>query len=528
MSKYIKKNAKFFTISIIFSVLASVSAIVVQFAKGTVLDNAIAKNFSNTYKFGIGLLLLIALEILCRYLFDMFRGKYLTRTMRDVRDDYFHGVLKLEMINFFSKQHGEYMATYTNQLSTIETAYFSTMPLIIDIVVKIFLITVSLFALDYKLALITIILLTTPLYVPKLVEKKLQAAEMKNAKQFEKHLSNFMDWINGFEVIKNFKIENHIREKFSVSNNMYMDANYNTRKLQYTTQMISMVLSYGSHIIILLVAAFYVLKGKFSPGNFFVAVGMIDQLSYPIIALSELVQNLVSSKPICNKVFSIINESNDRLNTMGLTGSSIDIEFDNVDFSYDKKHNVINDLSMNIKSKEKIMIRGASGSGKSTAINLLLGYYNPDKGNIAINNIKPQYINNIFDFATVMRQEPVIFEDTIYNNVALYSNLNGDKVINVLKKVGLNKFASEAGLETLLESGGKNLSGGEKKRISLCRSLLRETPLLILDEPLANIDPKTCNDIEDILININDRTLIVITHQFTHSKIDKFNKVHTI
>lgn len=127
-----------------------------------------------------------------------------------------------------------------------------------------------------------------------------------------------------------------------------------------------------------------------------------------------------------------------------------------------------------------------------------------------------------------MRQEPFLFEDTLRNNLTMFQPLSDQSLIEMLQSVGLHQFASVDKLDAMINPGGDNLSGGEKKRIGLARSLLRDSPILILDEPLANLDDENVSNIENLILSITDRTVIVISHQFSIEKHSSFADVITL
>lgn len=526
MKKYIRKNLKPLVLAIVFSTLAAIFAVRVQFFKGNVLDFALAKNVNHTLRYGFLLGLFILFELGFYYLYDRFRGRFAVNSIKEVRFDFFQSLLSRGYPEFLKKKQGEYIAKYTNEMEIIENQYFSTIPLLIEILTKIIMVSVFLFVLDYRLAMVTLILLTTPLYVPKLVEKKLQNAQVEFINQFENHLKHITDWLNGFEVIKNFSIENIIRDKFAESNNIAMEKNLNKRFMGYKTRYISAILSYYSHFIVIIFAAYLVLKGDFTAGDFFVAVGMIDQLSYPIISISYLIQDLISIKPVNKSMLEFINQNPIKQGKVELSNQDINsIEFKNVSFAYDGKEPILKDLDMNFLRNRQYLLKGASGSGKTTSMNLLLNYYEVDQGSIRINDIEVNEIENLNKLITVMRQDAILFEDTLRNNISMYQNISHDKLISTLSKVGLKNYANDEHLDMQINEGGSNLSGGEKRRISLARSLLRETPILILDEPLANLDEKNAKAIESLLLSIKDRTLIIISHQFSQENLDELDKV---
>lgn len=526
MKKYIKNNWKPLVIAFVCSTLAAIFAVRVQFLKGDVLDYALIKNTDNTLKYGVYLGLFIILELGFFYLYDMSRGKFAVGSIKELRYDYFKSILSREYPDFLKQKQGEYIAQYSNEMDMIENYYFSTIPLLAEILIKIVLVSISLFILDYRIAIITLMLLTTPLYVPKLVEKKLQNAQEEFVNKFENHLKSITDWLRGFEIIKNFSIENSIREKFQLSNHVTMEKNLKRKQMGYLTRTISAILSYFSHFIILTFAAYLVLKGDFTAGSFFVAVGMIDQLSYPIISLSQFIQDLISVEPVNKSILDFIHTEQKKRGSIEIHGDEFQkIEFEDVSFAFKQQEPILQHFYMEMRKGSRYLLQGPSGSGKTTGMNLLLDYYEPNYGDVKINNISVKEINNLNELITVMRQDAILFEDTLRNNVTMYQDISDDKVIAVLSKVGLDGYASSEKLNMLIQEGGTNLSGGERRRVTLARSLLRETPILILDEPLANLDDENAKSIESELLDITDKTVIIISHQFSEDKLDKFDRV---
>ena len=126
---------------------------------------------------------------------------------------------------------------------------------------------------------------------------------------------------------------------------------------------------------------------------------------------------------------------------------------------------------------------------------------------------------------TIVRQDAILFHDTLRNNLTMYREVPDSRLIDVLKSVGLDRYANPQALDSILTEHGANFSGGEKKRICLARALLRDTDVLILDEPLANLDAATAERIEDLLLSISNRTILVVSHQFTDTKLPYFDRV---
>ncbi len=529
MIKYIKKYRKTLLLAVILTSISSFFAVRVQFLKGNVLDFALAKDSQNTLNYGVLLGAFILIEIGIAYLYELQRSAFTMDTMKSLRRDYFRKLLEKHYQSFLKKSQGSYIAQYMNQMEMVQRMYFATIPLLLEVVFKIILVSISLFILDYRIAIVTLVLLTTPLYVPKLAEKKLQTLQEEDVRCFEYHVTKITNWLSNFEVIKNYSIEDKIQDKFDFSNEEVRNKGYAMRRMSAITMSLSAILSYISHFIVLILAAYFVYKGYFSAGKFFIAVGMIDQLSYPIISISTFIHDFIAIQPVCKELEAFLNVCGENEKLVHINRKEItDIVYDSVTFGYSEDKPLFKDLNLIFKKNGKYLIQGENGSGKTTAINLMTGYYKPILGKVIFANHEVDDIENLNDFITVMRQEALFFEDTLRNNITMYNPYTDNQVNEVLNMVGLHKYANEQSLNSIIQEGGINFSGGEKRRIALARSILRETPILVLDEPLANLDVENVNLIEELIFQLKDKTIILISHQFNEDKLEKFDAVYKL
>ena len=181
---------------------------------------------------------------------------------------------------------------------------------------------------------------------------------------------------------------------------------------------------------------------------------------------------------------------------------------------------------MTFKKGKKYLIKGRSGFGKTTLINLLLKYNNADDGDILIDKVSIANINNIYDIASVVRQDNFLFKDTLRNNLTLFEDISDEKLFKVLNTLNLHDFANKDSLDMIIGSGGISISGGEAKRISIARALLREKDILILDEPLANLDKETTEILENEILSLKDYTVIMISHVISEAAEAEFDGVY--
>ncbi len=524
MKNIIKGRIRPLICGVLFTVLTALAAVYVQFLKGDVLDFALSGDGARAFSFGLRLLLCIVIELGAYYGYDYFSGRFVVGVTREMRQLYFRRLLSRNPAEMMEEKAGELAAEYTAQIDMVADSYVARIPMLIEIGFKALVVSTALFILDIRIALLTLFLLTMPLYIPKLIEKHLQAARKAGVDSFQTHLGQVVEWISGFELIKNYSIEGKIMEKFRRGNDETADKSFAYKKMTYRAGTITAAMSYMSHFLVLVFAARLVLRGNFSAGSFFVAVGMIDQLSWPIIAISRYLQDFLAAKPTAQKLSGLLSHTpEEKENTVDVEGID-SVSFRHVGFAYKKGRPILKDFNLEVRTGEKCLITGPSGAGKSTAMNLLMGYYEPAKGQILINGLEAGQVKNPGRHIAVMRQDAALFSDTLRNNLSMYREMPDEDLIDMLRRLNLHRFADAKGLGMMIREGGSNLSGGERKRIALARTLLRRAPVMIIDEPLANVDRETAEMIEDVITGLEGGIVFVISHQFSGEKREAFEK----
>lgn len=526
MKQYQKRNRLYYFSALVAIVISTIFSVTLQFFKGDILDSALAGEISAAIMWVVLLLIFILCESLFYFLYARLTARFVTECTKMLKQDIFKSILQRSYVSYKKHPEGWYISKYTNEADNIKDYYFQMLPLLCEILLKIIFVSVALFLLDARIAIFTLVLLTTPLYLPKLIEKPLQNAQSMQIKTAESVLTCIQDWLSGFEVIKNFSVEHNILKRYDEVNNHSMAAMFNNATWRAKSQLLTSLISYLSYFVILVASAWLVLSGAFSAGDFFIAIGMIDQLSYPLISLADILRALISIRPTCQSMQHFLSEYDSSIGSRALKTVHHDIHYDSVTFSYpDSSEPILRNLTFTIKKGGRYLLKGPSGCGKTTAINLLLKYYDVDSGEIFVDGVPLSNFDNTYDCMTVVRQEAVLFHDSLRNNLTLYQDIDDDKLFQVLHAVELDKFANRNALSSTITENGTNLSGGEKKRICLARALLRNADVLILDEPLANLDDVTASKIEDFLLSIHGKILLVVSHQFTQQKVQCFDGV---
>lgn len=526
MKQYQKSNGGCYIAALAAIFVSTIFAVVLQFFKGSILDSAVAGDLPAAIRCVLLLLLFILCESVFYFLYAWLTAAFSAGCTRLLKRDIFKSILHRSYVSYQAHPQGWYLSQYTTQADAIREYRFQLLPRFWEILFKVLFVSAALFLLDPRIAVLTLLLLTTPLYLPKLIEKQLQRAQSAQLQAAESALTCIQDWLSGFEVIKNFSIEQHIFKKFNGVNDRAMDALFRNTAWGAVSQLLTSLISYLSYFVILACSTWLVLTGEFSAGDFFVAIGMIDQLSYPLIALADILRAFVSIRPACRSMEQFLREDHGAAGARPLGAVRREIQYRGVTFSYPgASRPVLRDVTFTLQKGCRYLLKGPSGCGKTTAVNLLLRYYDPDAGEITVDGVPLSRFSSTYGCMTVVRQEAVLFRDSLRNNLTMYRTVPDERLLQVLHGVGLDQFADRAALDSPVEENGANLSGGEKKRLCLARALLQDTDVLILDEPLANLDDATASKIEDLLLSIEGKILLVVSHQFTPEKVARFDGV---
>jgi len=204
-----------------------------------------------------------------------------------------------------------------------------------------------------------------------------------------------------------------------------------------------------------------------------------------------------------------------------------DIVFRNLNFAYAEDRTVLENINLRFEKGKSYAIVGGSGSGKSTLLKLLLGYDTDYEGDLLIDGIPIKEINleSLYDHMSIIQQEVFLFDSSIKNNITMFRSFDEAKVENAIEQAGLSSLIEEKGEDYSCGEGGRNLSGGEKQRVSIARCLVRETPILLMDEATAALDNNIAQMVESKILSINNLTRIIVTHRLNEGIMRKYDSI---
>ncbi len=465
------------------------------------------------------------LKNLTRYLALFFLTPLRNNIIRDLRNNLKRKLIHVP-ISFFQKfKRGDVISRITLDITEIEWSIIGLLELALKDPTHIIIFLIGLSLINIKLTILCFLLFPITGIIIAVIAKNLKKTSFLNQEKIAELISLIDQNISGIKIIKAFNKENFVLKIFNKENEKQKNiANKVLWKKDLSSPM-SEALSTITMVVIIWVGGSMVLNESLQAESFIGFTIMFSQIIPPTKSLTSSIYSIKKGAAALNRINELLNYKEEKISSKLETINTFKdgISFSNVNFSYENQ-NVLKDISFSIKKGEKIGIVGESGCGKTTIIDLLLNFYSIDSGSIKIDseNINSQNLRKLRSLFGLVSQDVFLFNDSIINNIR-FGNTNNDleKIIDSSKKANAHQFISklENGYNTLIKNQGKNLSAGEKQRISIARALFGNYPILIFDEATSSLDSKSSKHIQDIINNIGkDKTCIIITHKLQSIK----------
>ncbi len=420
-------------------------------------------------------------------------------------------------IGFISgKSSSEILDTLMNDFAKVETATTHQLPQFFSSIFVALLCGIFFLIIDIKMGIAALIGFPVAMLFLRLMNRFQKNMYFKTDEAKIKEQEDLEEYLNNIKTLKAYNfITDTLRKIDSDIEHVKTTNTKNEKGIGSLTTIAGMVLRVGLPLMSL-VGAYLILDGSLDIETFlmflFVGTRIFDPLDLALTNYTGLQMASVSGERILKLLEMKPMKGKDALNSQN------DIELTNVSFAYDKT-NVIEDVSLKIKENELTALVGFSGSGKSTLIKLLPRFYDLTGGNIKIGNIdiskvSPEEVMRKF---SIVFQDIYLFRDTIYNNIKFGNETaSKEEIIKAAKMAGAYDFIvkKENGFETMIGEGGSTLSGGERQRISIARAILKDAPIILLDEATASLDPDNEVAVQAAISNlIKNKTVIVVAHK---------------
>ncbi|MBW8049768.1 MAG: ABC transporter ATP-binding protein [Cytophagales bacterium] len=460
-----------------------------------------------------------------KYFAQRIIGKVRARVVRNIRKTVFEKITELHLGYFSSKRKGDILSRLSNDVQEIETSVVSTLTVVFRDPATIIGFFILLFIMSFKLTIFTLIIMPTMGIIIVEITKRLKKQSVRGQQSLGIILSIIDETLTGLRVIKAFNARQYIMDKFNKQNNRY--AGY-VKSMAYKRDLASPLSEFMSVTIvagILLYGGTLVLSDQsdLSASEFIAYIILFSQVLVPAKAISSafssIQRGLVSGERVL-KIVDTNTEIKDKKEAIHLTEFKDSIRFENVSFAYEKNL-VLSNINLKIEKGKNIALAGPSGGGKSTLADLIVRFYDPTEGKVLIDNISLKEYNtgSIRNFMGIVTQESILFNDTIFNNIAFgMPDAAEDEVVKAAKIANAHDFIMQTtfGYQTNIGDRGVKLSGGQKQRISIARAILKNPPIIILDEATSSLDSESEKLVQQALSNLlKNRTSIVIAHRLS-------------
>ena len=533
LSRFVKPYRGVFVAVALFAILSSIFSTAQPYLIKVAIDDFITpKNYEGLLHITYILIALLCAEVLMQFLFSYFSNWLGQTVIRDVREKLFAHLLRLKMRYFDKSSIGVLVTRAVNDMERIGEIFSSGLFEMASDVLKMLVITIVMFVIDWKLALISYATMPLILYFTRWFQRSMNAAFVEVRKEVANLNAFVQERISGIKVVQLFAQEREELENFKKINEKHKQAWLKT--IWYN----SIFFPIGDLCISITIALIVWFGGRqivgdnvYDLGNIFLFIQLTQQLFRPIRHIADKFNTFQMGIIASDRVFAILETENDS-ETEGqkeLTEVKGAIQFENVHFEYVAGEEILHGISFEVKEGETIAIVGATGAGKTTITNLLNRFYDLSSGAIYIDgvNIEEYTLSSLRKHIATVLQDVFLFADSVLNNITLKNPaISEEEVIAAAKSIGVHDFLMSLpeGYHYNVKERGSMLSAGQRQLIAFLRAYVHKPQILILDEATSSIDSHSEQLIQQATDKMTEgRTSIIIAHRLTTVK--KANKI---
>lgn len=498
-----------------------------------ILSSAMERDPLNGLFLSIGLILvLFFLKNIFNYFALFFMTFLRNGVLKDLRNQMYEKILDLPIGFFSEKKKGDTIARLTSDVLEIQHSFLSIIEILVREPLTIIFTLAMMFNINAKLSLFVLLFIPLSGLIISQIGKALKKQSDKVQKEQGYFLSIIEETLSGLAVIKAFYAEKQFNERFNASTQRYFDFNNKLINRQKLASPLSEFLGIGVIGALLWYGGKMVLVNQSLSGTVFISFMLLAyNILTPAKNISKAAYTIKKGDAAAERILGLLHTPitiSEVEQPKKLQNFTQQISFENIDFSYSKKP-LLTHFNLSIEKGTTVALVGESGSGKTTLANLLNRFYDPNKGTITIDGIDIKQLSkqNLRSLIGIVTQDPILFNDTVANNLKLgRPHASDEEMIAAAKVANAHQFIEQLpkGYETNIGDGGGKLSGGQKQRLSIARAVLKDPAILVLDEATSALDSSSEKLVQDALEKLmKNRTSLVIAHRL--STIQKANRI---
>ena len=530
--QFFYKNIPIFCLAVFAALAAGSLNLILSWIIQQLMDTAAgesgALSFRTLLLISAGFVLLCAGLSLLNY---ASQPRFLERAMRQYKDFAFKKLIGKSISSFRDESAAGYLSAFTNDAASIETNYLAQMLAMITKAVT--FIGALLLMCRYSLLMTAIAagLTVLPLIASLLTGNRLQAVESRVSERNGEFTAALSDCLAGFTVVKNFRAEREIFRLFAQSNKALEHEKFTGRRIKTLVGMIGAVTGIFAQLGVFIAGVYLSMKGgSMTPGAVVLFVNLMNFIISPIAELPGLLACRKAALGLVDKLAAALERSSSREGSETLNRLENGIRLENVSFAYEPGKTVLHGINAEFEAGRAYALVGGSGSGKSTLLNLLMAAETNYSGHILADGIELSDISteSLYGTMAAIQQNVFVFNASIKDNVSMFRDFPKTEMDEAIARAHLGALIRERGEDYLCGENGSVLSGGEKQRISVARSLLKKSSVLLADEVTAALDAQTAHRVSSDILDLQGITRIVVTHTLEESLLRRYDKIFVL
>ena len=530
--QFFYKNIPIFCLAVFAALAAGSLNLILSWIIQQLMDTAAgesgALSFRTLLLISAGFVLLCAGLSLLNY---ASQPRFLERAMRQYKDFAFKKLIGKSISSFRDESAAGYLSALTNDAASIETNYLAQMLAMITKAVT--FIGALLLMCRYSLLMTAIAagLTVLPLIASLLTGNRLQTVESRVSERNGEFTAALSDCLAGFTVVKNFKAEREILRLFAQSNKALEHEKFTGRRIKTLVGMIGAVTGIFAQLGVFIAGVYLSMKGgSMTPGAVVLFVNLMNFIISPIAELPGLLACRKAALRLVDKLAAALERSSSREGSETLNRLEHGIRLENVSFAYEPGKTVLHGINAEFEAGRAYALVGGSGSGKSTLLNLLMAAETNYSGHILADGIELSDISteSLYGTMAAIQQNVFVFNASIKDNVSMFRDFPKTEMDEAIARAHLGALIRERGEDYLCGENGSGLSGGEKQRISVARSLLKKSSVLLADEVTAALDAQTAHRVSSDILDLQGITRIVVTHTLEESLLRRYDKIFVL
>lgn len=454
--------------------------------------------------------------------------RFIRRAMRQYKEFAFQKLTEKSISSFRDESVATYLSALTNDTNTIEADFLSQQLSVITKTVTFFGAIALMLWYSPLMTAIAIGVTILPLIASLLTGNQITAAERRVSDRNRDFTAALSDCLGGFAVVKTFKAEREIFRLFAENNRALEGEKFSRRRIKILVGMIGSVAGVLAQLGVFLIGAYLALTDRgLTPGIVIAFVNLMNFMIEPVAELPGLLASRKAARGLISKLAAVLEKNPAPAGNTELPRLGKGIRIQNLSFGYDANKEVLHNLTAEFEAGKAYAVVGSSGSGKSTLLGLLMASGTDYRGEILFDGTELRSISSesLYELISNIQQNVFVFNASIRDNVTMFRSFPRGEIDDAIAHAHLSGLIEERGENYLCGENGKGLSGGEKQRISIARSLLKRSSVLLADEATAALDAETAYQVTSDILDLDGVTRIVVTHALNEALLRRYDGI---